>query len=81
MKTFAEDMNKLDKNNLAAEIEKQQDDVVLIGVGGGLEYYQSYWIVLPDKRVILWRYRYPVLMNWQESDLKPGNAPIKSPPD
>ena len=70
MKKFAEDMNKIGKSELVAEVEKEKENVALIGVGGGLEYYQSYWIVLPNKNVILWRYRYAVLLNWSEKDFE-----------
>jgi hypothetical protein len=70
MKRFAADMNKIGKNELVAEIEKEQENIALISVGGGLEYYQSYWLVLPNKKVILWRYRYPLLLNWSEKDFE-----------
>jgi hypothetical protein len=70
MKRFAEDMNKIGKTALVAEVEKEKENIALIGVGGGLEYYQSYWLVLPDKRVILWRYRYARLLNWSEKDFE-----------
>ena len=70
MKKFAEDINKIGKGELVSEVEKEQENIALIGVGGGLEYYQSYWLVMPDKRVILWRYRYPRLLNWSEKDFE-----------
>ncbi|MEP6902359.1 MAG: hypothetical protein ABJA66_11450 [Actinomycetota bacterium] len=70
MKKFAEDMNKIGKNELVSEVEKEKENIALIGVGGGLEYYQSYWLVLPNKKVILWRYRYPLLLNWSEKDFE-----------
>lgn len=74
MKKFAEDMNKIGKKDLISEIEGQKENIALIGVGGWLEYYQSYWLVLPNKNVILWRYRYPMLMNWNEKDFKQGEC-------
>lgn len=70
MKKFAEDMNKIGKGNLVSDVESQQENIALIGVGGGLEYYQSYWIVLPDRQVILWRYRDPNLLLWSERDFE-----------
>ena len=70
MKKFAADMNKIGKSELVLEVEKEQENIALIGVGGGLEYYQSFWLVLPNKKVILWRYRYPMLLNLNEKDFQ-----------
>lgn len=62
MEQFAADMRILGKQSLVAEVEKVQGEVALLSVGGGLDYYQSYWLVLPDQKVILWRYGYsPIL--------------------
>lgn len=70
MKRFAADMNKIGRSALVLQVERQQENIALIGVGGGLEYYQSYWLVLPDKKVILWRYRIAFLLNWGEKDFE-----------
>ena len=70
MKKFAADMNKIGKSELISGVEKEQENIALIGVGGGLEYYQSFWLILPNKKVILWRYRYPMLLNWNEKDFQ-----------
>lgn len=77
MKKFADDMNKIGKKDLIAEVEAQKENTVLIGVGGGLEYYQSFWLVLPSKNIILWRYRYPILLNWKEEDFEKGECTDK----
>ena len=70
VKKFTEDMNKIGKSELVSQIEREKENIALIGVGGGLEYYQSYWLVMPDKNVILWRYRYAQLLNWRENDFE-----------
>jgi hypothetical protein len=51
MKQFAADMHQLGKDDLADEVRKVQDDVALVNVGHG-----DYWIVMPDRRMVLWRY-------------------------
>jgi hypothetical protein len=56
MHQFSADMKILGRESLIAEVEKVQREIALISLGGGLDYYQSYWLVLPDQRVILWRY-------------------------
>lgn len=78
MQTFADDMNKIGKSALVAEVEKEQENIALIGVGGGLEYYQSYWIVLPDKKVILWRNGYNSFLNWKKEDFVATVCPTYS---
>lgn len=68
LQTFTTDMNKIGKSDLIAEVEKQKEEIALISVGGGLDYYQSYWIVFPDKKVLLWRYGFAALINWKGED-------------
>jgi hypothetical protein len=58
MQSFAEDMKTLGKSDLEAEVEKVQDQVVALSIGGGLEYYQSFWLILPDGRSVVWRHYY-----------------------
>lgn len=68
MQTFADDMNKIGKSEIIDEVEKEQENIALIGVGSGLEYYYSYWLILPSKKVILWRNGYNSLLNWKKED-------------
>ncbi|MEZ5428920.1 MAG: hypothetical protein R2747_21925 [Pyrinomonadaceae bacterium] len=70
LETFTADMNGIGRSSLAVEAERDRDRIALILVGGGLDYYKSYWLVLPDKRVILWRYGYASLLNWSEKDFE-----------
>lgn len=58
MQSFAEDMKTLGKTDLAEEVEKVQDKVAVLSIGGGLEYYQSFWLILPDGRSVVWRHYY-----------------------
>jgi hypothetical protein len=66
MRTFAADMEKLGKQSLADEVEKVQDKAALVFLD-----YGSDWIILPDKRMILWRhYRPATFLKWTEADFK-----------
>jgi hypothetical protein len=61
---FAADMRLQKKESLVREVEAVQKDVSLLSVGW--RYNRDYWLVLPDKRVVLWRF-------------KPYGQPIKWP--
>lgn len=56
MRTFADDMNAVRKPHMVAEVESVQDQVVALSIGGGLEYYQSFWLILPNGRSVVWRH-------------------------
>jgi hypothetical protein len=51
MRQFTNDMHLLRKDALAEEVRKVQHDVAVLNVS-----YGDWWLVLPDKRMILWRY-------------------------
>lgn len=64
MQTFAADMKALAKNSLATEVAAVQSEVALVFLG-----YGSDWIVLPDKRMILWRHYLPAsFLKWSASE-------------
>jgi hypothetical protein len=64
MRIFAADMDLLGKGALVDEVRSQQDEVALITVN-----YGDYWLVLPDNRMILWRYTsVSGLLNLKPSD-------------
>jgi hypothetical protein len=66
MQNFAADMKKLSKQALADQVEKIQDKAALVFLG-----YGSDWIILPDKRMILWRHYLPAsFLKWTEADFK-----------
>jgi hypothetical protein len=51
MNLFAADMNAMGKSALADEVRAEQDKIALITI-----QYGDYWLVLPDERMVLWRY-------------------------
>jgi hypothetical protein len=51
MKQFSADMHVFRKDALAEEVRKVQRDVAVLNVS-----YGDWWLVLPDKRMVLWRY-------------------------
>lgn len=56
MQIFAADMRLQNKESLVKEVEAVQKDISLLSVGWG--YFRDYWLVLPDKRVVLWRFNH-----------------------
>jgi hypothetical protein len=50
MEVFAADMAILGKDALASEVRAEQTEVAVMTVK-----YGDYWLILPDKRMILWR--------------------------
>ncbi len=66
MQNFAADMKGLNKESLANEVAAVQDRAALVFLG-----YGSDWIILPDKRMILWRHYAPAgYLKWQATDFK-----------
>ncbi len=66
MQNFAADMKQLGKQSLADEVAKVQDKAALVFLD-----YGSDWIILPDKRMILWRHYLPAtFLKWTEGDFK-----------
>ena len=66
MQNFAADMEVLGKESLASEVAAVQDKVTLVFLG-----YGSDWIIMPDKRMILWRHYLPAsFLKWRATDFK-----------
>jgi hypothetical protein len=64
MQNLAADMEQIGKGALADEVKLVQNDAAFVFLD-----YGSDWIVLPDKRMILWRhYRPASFLKWSESD-------------
>ncbi|MGO9589212.1 MAG: hypothetical protein ACLP3K_04090 [Candidatus Acidiferrales bacterium] len=64
MQNFTADMEKLGKQFLADEVMKVQAKSALVFLD-----YGSDWIILPDKRMILWRHYLPAsFLKWTEAD-------------
>jgi hypothetical protein len=51
LQNFAADMHTLGKDALVSEVRQVQSQVVVLNVS-----YGDWWLVLPDRRMILWRY-------------------------
>jgi hypothetical protein len=66
MQNFAADMKELGKESLANEVAAVQDKAALVFLD-----YGSDWIILPDKRMVLWRHYAPAgYLKWQATDVK-----------
>jgi hypothetical protein len=62
-------MHALGRDNLVKEIRDKQSEITLLITGR--TYAESYWLILPDTRVILWRYNGPSgLLKWKPSDFQ-----------
>ena len=55
MRTFVEDVKARQRQDLIAQVQSKVDDIALLMVGN--TYSESYWLVFPDKRLVLWQYR------------------------
>jgi hypothetical protein len=55
MQIFAADMKLKRKESLAREIEAAQKEVSLLAIGW--VWGREYWLVLPDKKIVVWRFR------------------------
>jgi hypothetical protein len=70
---FAADMKKRERNDLAQMGIAERDQIALIQVG--VKYAESYWLVFPDKHMVLWRYQGPGgLLKWSPSDFGEGRC-------
>ncbi|HEX4301569.1 MAG TPA: hypothetical protein VHZ78_02160 [Rhizomicrobium sp.] len=72
MRGFTADMHKIGKDALVRTVRAMRDKVVLLL--SGPKDFETYWLVLPDHRMILWRYAstlYP--QKWHDAENKlPG---------
>jgi hypothetical protein len=67
MSVFAADMGAIHRDDLVREVAAHQSEAALLITGR--TYAESYWIVLPVKRMVLWRYNGPSgLLKWKPSD-------------
>jgi hypothetical protein len=64
VQNFAADMHALGKDALVNEVRQVQSQVAVLKVN-----YGDWWLVLPDRRMILWRYESVMgLLGWKKSD-------------
>jgi hypothetical protein len=65
MRIFRNDMHAIGKDALVKEVETQKSEIALLITGR--EHAETYWLVFPDKHVILWRYGGATgLLNWKD---------------
>ncbi len=73
LKTFAEDMQFRDRQDLVAQVREHQDEIALLIVGN--TYSETCWILFPDKHMVLWRYGgVSGLLKWSPSDFSAGEC-------
>jgi hypothetical protein len=66
---FTSDMRALGREDLVREVTIKQSEITLLITG--MTYAESYWLIFPDKRMILWRYNGPSgLLKWKPSDFR-----------
>lgn len=64
LQNFAADMHALGKDTLVNEVRQVQSQVAVLNVS-----YGDWWLVLPDRRMILSRYESVIgLLGWKKSD-------------
>ena len=73
MLTFTADMKARGRDDLVERVKGAQSQIVLLMVG--MTYAESYWLVFPDKHMMLWRYIGPSgLLKWSPTDFPPGQC-------
>jgi hypothetical protein len=73
MTVFAADMHAAGKDDLAAGAKSMQSQICLLITGTNSA--ESYWLLFPDKHMILWRYTSPSgLLNWKPADFTTKNC-------
>jgi hypothetical protein len=66
MMAFERDLKALGKESLAATVKASQERVGLIIV----QWQAGYWLVLPDRSMVLWRFSAPSgLLKWTPADV------------
>jgi hypothetical protein len=73
MRTFVADMKLRGRDDLIKGVQAEQNRITLLIVG--MTYYESYWLVFPDKHMLLWRYDGPSgLLKWAPADFGQGKC-------
>ena len=69
LQIFIKDMRALGRNDLVQEATIRQSEITLLITG--MTYAESYWLIFPDKHMILWRYNGPSgLLKWKPADFQ-----------
>lgn len=73
MLTFSGDMKLRERPDLIEKVSHQQSQIALVMVGS--TYSESYWLVFPDKHMLLWRYIGPGgLLKWTPAEFGEGEC-------
>lgn len=70
---FLEDLKKFGANALSSEILSNLDRSIFLQVSKKKHLGWSYWLILPDKRMILWQINGDAGLLWKPSDFKTLN--------
>jgi len=69
MESFASDMKARGREDLISVVQSQQSQIALLHVGF------VYWLLFPDKHMLLWRFEGPRgFLKWQPSDFPAGKC-------
>jgi hypothetical protein len=73
LSTFRGDMKLREKPQLIAEAEQKRQQIALVTAGD--DYRDTYWLIFPDKQMVLWRYLGPGgLLHWKPKDFGEGEC-------
>jgi hypothetical protein len=73
MRVFTADMHAINRDYLVQEAKVRQSDIALLTTG--TMYAESYWLVFPDRHMILWRYNGPSgLLKFKTKDFTTGQC-------
>lgn len=73
LRTFADDMRLRDRLDLVERVRAEQSEIVLLIAGN--QYAESYWLLFPDKHMLLWRFGGPTgLLKWKADDFPAGEC-------
>jgi hypothetical protein len=73
VRVFTADMKLRGREDLIEQVKAQQADIVLLIVGN--TYSESYWLLFPDKHMMLWRYGGASgLLKWTRNEFDKGQC-------
>jgi hypothetical protein len=73
MRTFSADMKFRGREDLIDGVRRQRLKIVLLIVGE--RYRESYWLLFPDRHMVLWRFGGPTgLLKWTPADFSAGKC-------
>jgi len=70
---FLEDLEVFGPNSLNSELKSELEESVFLQVSEKFPSQWSRWLILPDKRMILWQIKGESVFNWKPSDFETRN--------